>query len=304
MTSPCLPDDAAAWLAQETASRLWDRLEYIRHAPRCIVDVGCGTGRDAVALAQRYPEAEVWGVDLDPRQIAAAQQRIAPTTGWRRWLPEWLRADAPKLSRPERLRFACAPADALPLADGSVDFLWSNLLLHHLVDPVATLKAWRRVLAPEGMLLFATLGPDTLKELRAVWGEARIVPFTDMHDIGDWLVATGFRDPVMDMQFVTIRYQSLEALWRDLRGVAAGNPGGRLPKRSARKPKPTASGLVTPRRWKERSDRAREALRGDDGTFTVTVELVFGHAWQGKARTDSPVRWYPRARPLSPGKTQ
>ena len=98
----------------------------------------------------------------------------------------------------------CGDIVQLPLSDGSIDLVWSNMALHWTADPAAALREFERVLAPRGLLMFSTLGPDTLKELRAAAGAARVHAFVDMHDVGDMLVAAGFAAPVMDMEMIAV----------------------------------------------------------------------------------------------------
>jgi malonyl-CoA O-methyltransferase len=119
------------------------------------------------------------------------------------------------------------------------------------------------VLAPEGLLMFSTLGPDTLKELRAAAGDARVHRFADMHDLGDWLVAAGFAAPVMDMETLTLAYRDAPALLADLR--ASGQTNARADR---------ARGLAGKRL------RAAFAPLSNRATF----EVVYGHAWKGVPR--------------------
>ena len=64
-----------------------------------------------------------------------------------------------------------ADAGALPLKAGSSHFVWSNLMLHWLADPLAGLREMHRSLEVGGLLMFSTFGPDTLKELRACFSD-------------------------------------------------------------------------------------------------------------------------------------
>ena len=95
-------------------------------------------------------------------------------------------------SRIERL---CAEAEAIPLPDASIDLVYSNLMLPWCEDIDAVFAEIARVLAPQGLVTFTTLGPDTLVELRTAWrtagGGDALHPFTDMHDLGDGLVRAG-----------------------------------------------------------------------------------------------------------------
>jgi len=253
-TAPAYPQHR--FLAEETAERLLERLDYLRITPRRVLDLG--GGNDLPALRARYPQAEAIAVDFAPARLA----HLAPR-------PSWLS----RLVRREPTKGIVADAHALPLATGSIDFLWSNLLLHWLAEPLAALAEWQRVLSVGGTVFFATVGPDTLRELREVLGPTAVHPFLDMHDVGDLLVAAGFADPVMDMQMLTLRYRDPARLWQDLRASGATNA-----RRDRRR---TLTGKV---RW-QRALAALEARREADGTIPITVELVFGHAWKEAPKT-------------------
>ncbi|HEX7559786.1 MAG TPA: methyltransferase domain-containing protein, partial [Usitatibacter sp.] len=171
-------------------------------------------------------------------------------------------------------RLVCADAERLPLAHGSVDFVFSNLALQWC-RPEAAFAEAARVLPTGGLFMFSTLGPDTLKELRAAFsavdGASHVHGFVDMHDLGDTLVHCGFAEPVMEMEVLTLEYASLGDLARDLKSTGAHNA---LPRRSP--------GLVAPRRWK-RVVEAYEGRRRDDA-LPATYEIIYGHAWKAAPR--------------------
>ena len=225
-----------------------ERLDYVRLAPQRILDAGAGPAPQAAALAARFRGARLIALDFSLPMLA----RVRGATGWL----ARLRGARPPLA-------VCASFDRLPLATGCVQLLWSNMALHWAADARAALAEFQRVLAPEGLLMFSTLGPDTLKELRAAAGDARVHRFADMHDLGDWLVAAGFSAPVMDMETLKLSFRDVPALLADLR----------------------ASGQTC-----ARADRARglagKGLRvalGRAGT-AATFEVVYGHAWKGSPR--------------------
>ena len=167
----------AARLESEVAQRLGERLDFIKLVPRRILDAGSGPGRDSRALAQRFPGKEVIALDYALPML--------PRAGL---LARWLRRGVVAVA---------ADMEALPLASGSVDLVWSNMALHWVNDPLAAFREFARVLHPDGLVMFSTLGPDTLKELRAAGAGSRVHGFTDMHDLGDLLVASGLTNPVM-----------------------------------------------------------------------------------------------------------
>jgi SAM-dependent methyltransferase len=126
-----------------------------------------------------------------------------------------------------------ADEQALPFADGSLDLVVSALSLQFVNDLPGTLIQIRRALKPDGLLLAALIGGDTLTELREAFAEAeseveggaspRVSPFADMRDLGALLQRAGFALPVVDSERLTVRYPSVFALMRDLRRMGATN---------------------------------------------------------------------------------
>ena len=252
--------DAAAVLQNEVGRRMLGRLDFIKQAPAAILDAGCGTGTALAALAQRYPKARLIALDIALGMVERARAR---TPRWRRMLGE---------AAPGAL---CADIESLPLAAGSCGMVWSNLVLQWCNDPMKAFAEMRRVLAPGGLLMFSTFGPDTLKELRTAYeGTDRHVHvnrFIDMHDLGDMLVRCGFADPVMDMEQLTLTYSAVRDLMRDLKAIGArnimrGRPAGLFGK---------AAFAAVAQRY--------ETYRRD-GKLPATFEVVYGHAWQPQPR--------------------
>lgn len=245
-------------LAREVSRRMGERLEYIRVEPRRILDLGCGPGSDLPTLGERYPGIPRSAIDAAPAMLVEAR-------GERGLLKRLMR-----LGKPADPDFVCADASALPLARGSISLAWSNLMLNWLHDPLPALKEMHRVLEVGGLLMFSTLGPDTLKELRGALPPSRhehVHRFIDMHDLGDALVGAGFSDPVMDMEMITVTYTRLDDLFRDLRASGCNNAATGRPR-----------GLTGKAHWQHLRD-AYEALRRD-GRLPASVEVVYGHAWK------------------------
>lgn len=236
-----------------------ERLDYVRLVPRRILDAGCGTGGDAGLLRARFAQAELIGCDYSLAMLGRVHAR--------RSLAERLGA---ALGR-ARHTLVCADIAALPLSRASVSMIWSNLALAWAGDAKGLFDEWHRVLEPEGLVMFSTYGPDTLKELRAARPQA-VHTFIDMHDLGDALVRAGFADPVMDMEVITLEYAAIDALMHDLRASGQRNT---LADRSR--------GLLGRRAWA--AMRAQyDALRTSGGKLPATFEIVYGHAWRGNAR--------------------
>lgn len=252
--------DRGDFFAREVDRRMQERLDYVRLTPRRIVDLGCSRGASLAGLAARFPAAEVLALDNSQAMLVAGRE---PRPAWQRLLG---------LGRRDGQRI-CGDVERLPLAAGSAGLLWSNLLLHWLDNPLPALAEAHRVLEVGGLLMFSTLGPDTLHELRSAFsdGYAHTQRFTDMHDLGDMLVECGFSDPVMDMEVITLTYDSVDALFAELR--AAG---------SACAMKARRHGLTPPGRLAAMR-QAYERLRSD-GRLPATFEVIYGHAWKAPAR--------------------
>lgn len=230
----------ASRLEAEVGARMLERLQYVKIAPRRILDAGSGPAREARALLARYRKAEFIALDFSPAMLRSGRARFF-----------------------ERKKFVCADLSRLPLAAGSVDFVWSNMALHW-AEPLEALREFHRVLAIGGLVMFSSLGPDSLKELRAAAGATRVHEFIDMHDLGDMLVAAGFSAPVLDMEMLTITYGSGEALIDDLR----------------------RSGQTSARRDRSRGLAGRTLLRRARAALgrQASFEVVYGHAWKEAPR--------------------
>jgi SAM-dependent methyltransferase len=134
---------------------------------------------------------------------------------------------------PEPLRVVADP-EALPFAAGSLDLVVSAFALQTVDDLPGALIQIRRALKPDGLLLAALLGGDTLTELRESFAVAesevtggvspRVAPFADLRDMGALMQRAGFALPVTDVDRVVVRYSSPLALMADLRRMGATNP--------------------------------------------------------------------------------
>ncbi len=241
--------DRAATVQRRMADEVVERLEFIKLVPERIVDVGCGTGYLVRCLQRSYRRATILGLDLSVGMLAQARAR---ERRFRR-----------------RARWVNADAEMLPLADASVDLVVSTATLQWC-DLVAALGEFRRVLRPGGLLMFASFGPDTLKEVRRAWATTddgvHVHRFLDMHDVGDALLMQGFADPVMDVDRLQIEHANVADALGALKQIGATNTDG------AR-----ARGLTGRARFQRFVDALEAARR--DGRLLTTYEVVYGHAW-------------------------
>ena len=244
-----------AWLQDEVAARMAQRLPLIRKAPATWIDWQPRTGGLAsLALVQSfYPEASATVLEPHPADLQWVAQ-AQKTPWWRIW-------NRPKVS------YATEP-------DGKADMVWSNMLLHQNAQPEALMKDWCQALNPHGFVMFSCLGPDSLQEFRGLYrGRQWPAPhhaFTDMHDWGDMLLQAGFGQPVMDMERITLTYASPDEVLKDLRAWGRNLDPGRF-------------AALRGRTWLEQLHKAMEAQLispKHEGLLTLTLEIIYGHAFK------------------------
>jgi len=262
--------DGAAALQREVGARLAERLDVVKLVPATILDAGSGTGEAIGELSARYPSARVVALDA---ALPMLQQARARSTRGRSLLTRLLGplgrggASAPA--------FVCADATSLPLSGVCVELVWSNLMLQWVNDLPRAFAEFRRVLKVGGLLTFTTFGPDTLKELARAFarvdGHTHVGRFVDMHDLGDLLVQSGFADPVMDMELITVTYPSPAALLAELKSIGATNQTRGRPR-----------GLTG--RGRRAALEAALLTLARDGRIPATFEVVYGHAWKGEPK--------------------
>ena len=245
------------WLHEEVGRRMEDRLQWIKLKPSAWADwepVRGGVKAHALVEA-RYREADCF--------IATTRADVARTAIKAVARPWWRRLGAPK----PRL-------GALP--DGEARMLWANMALHLSADPQALIAQWQRALAVDGFLMFSCLGPDSLRELRKVYLAMGWPPpaheFTDMHDWGDMLVGAGFAEPVMDMERITLTWDSPLKLLAELAELGSNLHSQRF-------------AALRGRRWRAELEEALLAqLGGVDGRLALTFEIIYGHALKAAPR--------------------
>jgi malonyl-CoA O-methyltransferase len=249
----------APWLHAEVARRMAQRLPVVKLQPTCVLDWASFLGASQALLAQTYPQAQIVAVEATAPRRDATHEGLRPGK-WslRRWSSK-------------------APSAILEdaVAAGQAQLLWSNMGLHGAINPQVVMQQWQRAMAVDGFLMFSTLGPGSLQSLAALyaaqaWG-APFAPFVDMHDLGDMLVHAGFADPVMDQEQITLTWANAGALLAELRQWGGNVALGR------------AAGLRTPR-WRQRLLNVLNSTAGPDGRVSLTLEVVYGHAFKAAPR--------------------
>ena len=242
--------DAVAQLQREVADRMLEQFQYERITPQRIVDVGAGTGYCTRGLEARFKKSEIIALDLAEGMLQQARRE-------KKWL--------------SKQRFLCADAQQLPLANESVDLIFSNFTLQWCQDLQGVLDEFRRVLRPGGLLTFSTLGVDTLHELRESWSKVddkvHVNQFMDLQQAGDLLYQQGFIEPVTSVDRFTLTYPDVMALMRDLKGLGATN--GNAGRRSG------LMGRAVPQQLEQ-----NYLARDPQGRVEASWEVVYGHAWK------------------------
>jgi malonyl-CoA O-methyltransferase len=252
------------WLHEEVARRMLDRLQWIKLEPAlwahwCAVRGGLAAHGE---LSRRYPRSFGFVMETEPGQALHARRALGAP-----WWQQVL----------QRLPWTVRAARFEAPEAGSLDMLWANMALHESADPQALLSRWHRLLAVDGFVMFSCLGPDTVRELRDIYQAlgwpAAGHQLTDMHDWGDMLVQTGFAEPVMDMERITLTYDTPARLLQELRELG-------------RNFHPARFGALRGRRWRAQLEQAlSERLpRGPDGRLQLTFELIYGHALKARPK--------------------
>lgn len=257
--------DQFAVLQTEVRTRLLERLDWVKLAPTAILDLGSGTAVASKLLQQRYPQAQVIAMDAAFGMLQQAQQQYG-----------LLQKLLLRIS-PGGFARICADAYRLPFKSASMDLVFSNLMLQWCDPPDEVFAEIKRVLKPAGVFLFASFGPDTLRELRQAWASVdehtHVSRFIDMHDLGDAMIRAGFSEPVLDVERMTLTYPEVMGLMRDLKAIGAHNATAGRP-----------AGL-TGRNVLKQMISAYE-LQRREGVIPASYEVVYGQAWGN----DQPLR--------------
>ena len=242
------------WLHEEIARRMLDRLIWIKRQPARWAHWGAVRGglQTHAELAVRYANSSCFVVEAQENAASTAMEKIA--------IPWW---------NPKRLGVA-KPVFATP-PPSSCHMVWANMQLHETPDPQALLAQWHAALAVDGFLMFSCLGPDTARELHALYADrgwpVAGAQLTDMHDWGDMLVQAGFAEPVMDMERITLTYETPERMLKELAEVG-------------RNVHPRRFQALRGRGWRRQLIQAieQDGARDTSGKLTLTFEVIYGHA--------------------------
>lgn len=249
--------DDADFVHAVTREGLLARLQPLVVEASTVVDLGSATCSTSQALSKRFGRAHVISVDLAHNMLQRGRKKRA-----------WF----------SRSSFVQATAAALPFSAQSIDVVFANLLLPWVDDPNQVFSEIARILRKGGVFAFATLGPDSLLEIRRAWSQvdnnAHVNHFLDMHDLGDGLVNAGFADPVLDVDRLSISYDNTEKMFADLTAV-----GGRNALRQRN------HALVGKQHFRQMTEELQRS--GTDGKITLDLELVFGHCWGAGPRMDA-----------------
>ena len=247
------------WLHNEVASRMAQRLTLIRHPVHHWVHWAPRLGGLASQglLEEAFPQARCSVVQNEVTDMLWASQALQQPW-WKRWL------------RPAR-RFGLVAAEP-------ADMLWSNMGLHMQANPAQWMTQWASSLNQSGFVMFSCLGPDSLSEVRKLYASlgwpAPSHDFTDMHDWGDMLLSSGFAAPIMDMERITLTYETPEALLNELRSLG-------------RNLNPQRFSACRGRDWlKQLHQQLRQQLASPahGGRLALTFEVIYGHAFKAPTR--------------------
>jgi malonyl-CoA O-methyltransferase len=243
--------DAFSLLQKTVADRLLESFDHIKAKPSLILDLGSGTGYGSKQLKLLFKGAHILQSDLSCQMLNIARKQSS------RWF--------------SKNHYVCANANEIPFPDNSVDLVFSSLMLQWCNKPDVVFAEVNRVLKPDGVFLFSSFGPDTLKELRQSWrkvdDDVHVNAFTDMHDIGDALIRSGMDAPVLSNENIILTYDDCKQLMRELKNIGAHNVN-----QGRRK-------TLTGKQRLQQVINHYESYRQND-KLPATYEVVYGHAWK------------------------
>ena len=251
------------FLLREAGGRLTDRLLDVTRDFPMALDLGCHTGQVAEILGNHAKIGTLIQADFSPKMARLARLNGHPT----------LNADE----------------EMLPIAEGALDLVLSNLSLHWVNDLPGALAQIRRSLKADGFFLATMFGGETLRELRSSLLEAeaettggvapRVSPFTDVRDAGNLLTRAGFALPVVDADTITVTYGDMFKLMADLRAMAETNAVIERRKIPTRR-----------ETFLRAAEIYRERFTDGRGRLTATFQILTLTAWAPHASQQKPLR--------------
>lgn len=248
--------DVYALLQKTVADRILESFDHIKIKPSLILDLGSGTGYGSRQLKQQFKKAQIYQIDLSTQMLKRSREQSSRFFS--------------------KNHFLCADAKQIPLPDNSFDLVFSSLMLQWCNDPDVVFAEVHRILKPEGIFLFTSFGPDTLKELRESWRQVdedvHVNAFKDMHDMGDGLIRNGMDAPVLSTEHLVLTYDKCTQLMRDLKKIGAHNVN-----QGRRK---TLTGKQRLQKVINQYESFRHASQ--DNKLPATYEVIYGHAWKAE----------------------
>jgi malonyl-CoA O-methyltransferase len=195
-----------AILQKEVLFRLLERLEDeqkldVKLKPKHLLDLGCGTGWAIPEILKLFPNVKISALDFSQAMLDEVTSSL-------------------------EAKLYCADVHNLPLPDNSVDIVFSNMLLHWSNEQDVFAEAMR-VLKPNGLLLMSCLGETTLVELKQAWlsvdKKKHVHSFPALHNLGDDLLKKGFAEVVVNAEIITLTYENITALMKDIKASGGHN---------------------------------------------------------------------------------
>ncbi len=257
----------SAVVQKEILVRLVEKLQVLQTSTvDTLLDVGSGTGLASELLRENYGSECYYAIDFASPMLA--------------WAKSHYKAD---------YQYAvCGDVEMLPFRDESLDVVFSASTFQWCNDVGSAFQECKRILKEEGLLIFSSFGPETLRELRQCFARVDSHPhvstFIDMQSLGDGLLANGYDSPVMESEIITVEYSDPMQLLRDLRATGATN---HIENR--------ARGLMT-RQHLNMVLKEYRKHRLPNGKYPASYEVLYGHGWKKNENVvsqNSANKWQP-----------
>lgn len=244
--------DSVAQLQRDVGNRLLPLLPKKPEDP--VLDLGCGTGYFLPMISQATQCQQLLALDLAEGMLTYARAHHGH----------------------ERLQWLCGDAENIPLADDSVAVIFSSLAIQWCENLEALFAEIARILKPGGCFVFSTLGPNTLCELRQAWGAVddyvHVNRFAERHRVDEAIHQAGFKEVQLEQETLTLHYDTLKELTRELKSLGAHNVNAGRPE-----------GLMGKQRIKQ-FKAAYEAQRNAEGKLPATYQLWYGAIYKDQVQ--------------------